>query len=129
MRAVVQEQENARRSITSSDKTPRKPSYLDRRPCHSSSVPAGWSGATRALLVLVAVSARGSGKVRQGLTWGQLQGGWQSRMSQKRSAVRDPVRHCCIPWAVQAKINQPSSAGFVKAAPGENSSRENTENR
>lgn len=66
MRAVVQEQENAGRSITSSDKTPRKPSYLDRRLCHSSNVLAGWSGATRALLVLVVVSGRGSGKVNRG---------------------------------------------------------------
>lgn len=50
MRACAQEQANAGKSITSSDKTPRKPSYLDMRPYHSSSVLVGWSGATRSVL-------------------------------------------------------------------------------
>lgn len=113
MRAVVQEQGNAGRSITSSAKTPRKPSYLDMRPCHSSSVPAGWSGATRALLALVAVSGWGSGKVRQGLKWGQPQGEWQSRMSQRMSAVRDTSGTAASPGLRRGRLKDTISAGFV----------------
>lgn len=131
MRACAQEQGNAGKSITSSDKTPRKPSCLDMRPYRSSRV--GRSRAPRSVLCWCSrlCQARAVGMSRQGLNWGQLQGQWQSRMSLRMFAVRETLRHCCIPWAVQVRTQRHFQCWFCtyKATPLENSSRENSENR
>lgn len=105
------------KSLTSDDRTPREPYYLDMGPDRSSGVLVGWSGATLSALLhrVGAVGSRGSG-----LKLGTVAGTTltqQSGMPQRPHGmpeVRDIFGHCHIPRAARARTGKGiPNTGFI----------------